>query len=56
MDILKELSLGITNKEISEKLCISQATVKTHVLSIYGKLGVSNRLMAVEKARKENLL
>lgn len=56
MDILRELSLGITNKEISEKLCISQATVKTHVLSIYGKLGVSSRLMAVEQARNENLL
>ncbi len=40
-EVLSQLSLGITNREIAENLCISQATVKTHVLSIFGKLGVS---------------
>ncbi len=55
-EIMKELALGITNKEISEKLCISQATVKTHVLSIYGKLGVSSRLKAVEAARENKII
>ena len=56
MEVLKELAQGITNKEIGERLCISQATVKTHVLSIFGKLGVSSRLMAVEKAREREYL
>lgn len=56
VEILEELSLGITNKEIADKLCISTATVKTHVLNVYSKLGVSSRLMAVELARKEGLL
>lgn len=55
-EVLNELSLGITNREIAGKLCISQATVKTHVLSIFGKLGVSSRMMAVEKARKEGFI
>lgn len=55
-EVLQELSRGLTNREIAEKLCISQATVKTHVLSIFGKLDVSTRLMAVEKAREKKLL
>lgn len=55
-EVLSQLSLGITNREIAENLCISQATVKTHVLSIFGKLGVSSRMMAVEKGRKDGLL
>jgi LuxR family maltose regulon positive regulatory protein len=55
-EVLNELSLGITNREIAERLCISQATVKSHVLSIFGKLGVSSRMMAVDKARKEGII
>lgn len=56
LEVLGEMSLGITNREIAEKLCISQATVKTHVLSIFGKLGVSSRMMAVDKGRREGLI
>ena len=52
LDVLNELAKGITNREIAENLCISQATVKTHVLNIFGKLGVSSRMVAVEKGRK----
>jgi len=52
LDVLRELELGITNREIAERLCISQATVKTHILNIYAKLGVSSRVMAVAKAKK----
>lgn len=55
-EVLAELARGITNREIAEKLCISQATVKTHVLSIFNKLGVSSRMMAVEAGRKKGLL
>lgn len=56
LDVLNELAQGITNREIAEKLCISQATVKTHVLNIFGKLGVSTRLLAVEEGRKRQLI
>jgi LuxR family maltose regulon positive regulatory protein len=55
-EVLDELALGITNREIAEKLFISQATVKTHVLSIFSKLGVSSRTMAVERARLLGIL
>jgi ATP-dependent transcriptional regulator len=56
LDVLEELARGITNREIAEKLCISQATVKTHVLNIFGKLGVSTRMMAVDAGRKRGLI
>ena len=56
LEVLSELSLGITNREIADKLCISQATVKTHVLNIFGKLGVSSRMMAVQEGRKKGLI
>lgn len=56
LEVLNELALGITNREIADKLCISQATVKTHVLSIFGKLGVSSRLLAVQEGRARGLI
>lgn len=56
LEVLTELSLGITNREIADKLCISQATVKTHVLSIYGKLVVSSRMLAVQEGRTIGLI
>ena len=56
LEVLGELSQGITNREIAEKLCISQATVKTHVLSVFSKLGVSSRMMAVKEGRKKGLV
>jgi LuxR family maltose regulon positive regulatory protein len=56
LEVLQALSQGITNREIADQLCISQATVKTHVLSIFGKLGVSSRMLAVEQGRKKGLI
>ena len=56
LEVLTELSFGITNREIANKLCISQATVKTHVLSIYGKLGVSSRMLAVQEGRTKGFI
>ncbi len=55
-EVLSELARGITNREIADVLCISQATVKTHVLSIFSKLGISSRMMAVEEGRKRGLI
>ncbi len=55
-DILAYLPSGASTKEISEKLFLSPATIKTHLASIFRKLAVSNRTAAVDLARKHNLL
>ena len=45
--VLKLLAGGLLNKEIAAMLGISENTVKYHITSIFGKLGVSNRTEAV---------
>jgi len=50
LEILDLLAQWLQNKEIAEKLFISPETVKKHLNNIYGKLSVSNRRQAVEKA------
>ena len=50
--ILSLVSLGANNEEISDKLCISINTVRTHIYHIFRKLGVSNRLQAALWAAK----
>jgi two-component system, NarL family, nitrate/nitrite response regulator NarL len=44
IEIIKAIADGSTNKEIAEKFRISEQTVKHHLTSIFGKVGVSNRL------------
>jgi len=46
-EILSSLTTGCTNKEIGEKLFISEKTVKAHVNSIFRKLHVTRRLQAI---------
>ncbi|HUX13297.1 MAG TPA: response regulator transcription factor [Spirochaetia bacterium] len=47
---------GCRNREIAERLGISENTVKYHVASVYGKLGVVNRAEAVREAMQRGLL
>ncbi|WP_443613568.1 response regulator transcription factor [Actinomadura madurae] len=47
---------GLTNAEIGGRLHIGQATVKTHLLRIFGKLGVSDRTAAVMTALERRIL
>jgi len=56
LTVLQALSLPGTNSDLAKSLFISEATLKTHLAAVYRKLGVSNRLGAVNKARNLNLL
>ncbi|MEU8828430.1 response regulator transcription factor [Streptomyces sp. NPDC048636] len=55
-DILRQLARGLGNREIARALFISEATVKTHLGRIYGKLGVETRAGAVAVANERRLL
>ena len=56
-EVLGELARGLSNREIGRLLHVSEKTVKTHVSSILGKLGVQDRtqaaLYAVRHAGRE---
>lgn len=56
MEVLTQLALHGTNRDIAQTLCISEATVKTHLASIYSKLNVSGRREAVLQAVERGLL
>lgn len=56
IELLRELATGASNKQLAQKLFISEATVKTHLIHIYQKLGVDNRTAAVNAARERKLL
>jgi DNA-binding NarL/FixJ family response regulator len=43
-DIIKLIGQGLKNQTIADRLCISEATVRHHLTSIYGKLEVGDRL------------
>lgn len=55
-EVLALIAQGLPNKEIAERLVITERTVKFHVSAIMGKLGASNRTEAVALARQRNLL
>jgi DNA-binding NarL/FixJ family response regulator len=56
MEILQLVASGSTNREVAERLFISEATVKTHLLHVYAKLGVNDRAAAVGAAFERGLL
>jgi DNA-binding NarL/FixJ family response regulator len=56
LEVLGLVAAGSTNKESAARLFISEATVKTHLLHIYAKLGVSDRAAAVAEAFNRGLL
>jgi DNA-binding NarL/FixJ family response regulator len=56
IDILRMIARGRSNREIAEELVITEGTVKNHVTSILGKLGVRDRTQAVLKAQELRLV
>ncbi len=55
-EILVQLSKGLNYNTIADNLIISPATVRKHIENIYKKLQVHNKMEAVVKARKRNLI
>ncbi|HHU10631.1 MAG TPA: response regulator transcription factor [Intrasporangiaceae bacterium] len=56
VEVLALVAAGRTNREIAGDLFVSEATVKTHLVHVYGKLGVDNRVSAVARARSAGLI
>jgi len=56
LEVLALIAKGATNREAAAQLFISEATVKTHLLHLYAKLGVSDRAAAVATAFARGLL
>jgi NarL family two-component system response regulator LiaR len=56
VEVLRQLALGLANKEIAHTLSISEETVKSHVGNVFGKLQVENRSQAIVQALKRRLV
>jgi DNA-binding NarL/FixJ family response regulator len=55
-DVLNELALGGAYSDIARNLYVTENTIKTHILSVYRKLGVDRRADALRRAREFGLL
>lgn len=55
-EILEALASGATNRDVSKQLFISESTVKTHLVHLYDKLGVTSRTAALRVARERRLI
>jgi len=56
LEVLDLMALGLTNRQIAQRLYLSSNTVKRHTINIYQKLGVHNRTEATAKARTLGIL
>ena len=56
LDVLRLLGTGRSNAEMARDLVVEQSTVKTHLIHLYGKLGVRSRTQAVARGRALKLL
>ena len=56
LEVLKLLAVGMYNKEVAEKLDISERTVKNHVSNIFKKIEVTDRTQAAVFAIRNNLV
>jgi DNA-binding NarL/FixJ family response regulator len=56
LEVLSLVARGLTNRAIGRQLAISEATVKTHLVHAFGKLGVTDRTAAVTAAMERGLI
>ncbi|HVV21230.1 MAG TPA: response regulator transcription factor [Pseudonocardiaceae bacterium] len=56
LEVLALVARGVTNRDAAKRLFVSEATVKTHLLHIYAKLGVNDRAAAVAIGYERGLL
>lgn len=54
--VLLEISKGLSNKEIGEKLYVSESTVKTHVSNLLVKLNAKRRTQAIQRAKELHII
>ena len=56
VDVLRAVARGLANKQIARELFVSQATVHTHVINLYGKIGMNTRAGATLFAFEHDLV
>jgi len=55
-EVLQQIASGLSNKEIGEKLFLSESTVKTHVSNLLVKLNAKRRTQAIQIAKDYQIL
>lgn len=56
LEVLGHVAAGLSNRQISKRMFLSETTVKTHLVHIYAKLGVDSRTAAVAVATRKGLI
>lgn len=56
LEVLKGMSLGLSNQEIADKLHLSVPTIKTHASNLFDKLDVKRRTQAIEKGKSLKII
>lgn len=56
LEVLKVVAMGYPGKEVADILYVSKRTVDFHLVSVFRKLGVNNRMLAVHTARDLGLI
>ncbi|WP_149261821.1 response regulator transcription factor [Actinomadura sp. K4S16] len=56
LEVLRLVAEGLSNRQISKRLFLSETTIKTHLVHIYAKLGVDSRTAAVAAATRRGLI
>ena len=55
-EVLEQIEQGLSNKEIAEKLFVSESTIKTHVSNLFIKLDAQRRTQAIQIAKESGIL